>query len=108
MTTHTPGPWIKAKYKVRTAGGDLIAHTRPTGEGSSDDEANARLIAAAPALLAALGGLLAVMSEPARGSELLASMSGNEFDKFLEEQTRLTDAAVKVARAAMALVGSAA
>ena len=55
MTTkHTPGPWIKAKYKVRTAGGDLIAHTRPTGEGSSDDEANARLIAAAPEMLAAL------------------------------------------------------
>ena len=68
--------------------------------------ADAKLIAAAPALLAALGGLLAVMSEPARGSELLASMSGDEFDKFLEEQTRLTDAAVKVARAAMALVAS--
>ena len=51
MSNHTPGPWKKAKYKVSTASDALIAHTRPTGEGSSDDEANARLIAAAPEML---------------------------------------------------------
>lgn len=51
MSNHTPGPWKKAKYKVSAASGALIAHTRPTGEGSSDDEANARLIAAAPEML---------------------------------------------------------
>ena len=54
MNKHTPGPWVKAKYKVSTPSGGLIANTRSTGEASSDDEANARLISAAPELLECL------------------------------------------------------
>ena len=54
MNTHTPGPWVKTKYKVSTPSGGLIANTRSTGEASCADEANARLIAAAPEMLAAL------------------------------------------------------
>lgn len=61
MIAHTPGPWVAvvggADGKVRCSDGryflvgDLIYH--------EDNKANARLIAAAPDLLAALKGLLA-------------------------------------------------
>lgn len=54
MNKHTPGPWRRAKYKVFSADEALVAHTRSTGLASDADEANARLIAAAPDLLHAL------------------------------------------------------
>lgn len=70
MSTHTPGPW-KAFYAphalgVQSARSD-IAWVRFVGKGLLDtdrteetDRANARLIAAAPDLLAALDGLLSL------------------------------------------------
>lgn len=54
--THTPGPW----FCVEDDEGFLNLHTRDEGGeinsyiGTVDDEANARLIAAAPELLEAL------------------------------------------------------
>ena len=54
MSKHTPGPWRRAKYKVFSAGESLVANTRSTGLASDADEANARLIAAAPDLLEVL------------------------------------------------------
>ena len=61
-TKHTPGPWVDGdicgdhnvgigRYRLITGGGELIAHTWP--DSSEHEEANARLIAAAPELLAA-------------------------------------------------------
>lgn len=70
-TTHTPGPWLPHRYKHVFMGeklavvrqGDsrksLIAEIGPSefGPSRSECEGNARLIAAAPELLAALEGL---------------------------------------------------
>ncbi len=85
--THTPGPWKAAGYYVRQAGNggnrmitDIAFtgphHTPPQGYPKSCrlvDEANARLIAAAPELLEALTRLRG--AEKAPTSELL-----NAFD----------------------------
>lgn len=56
MSAHTPGPWRADKYCI-WAGEKFIAGTK-TGIGESEQGANARLIAAAPALLAALEALV--------------------------------------------------
>lgn len=63
MSKHTPGPWIVGgKYTVRTpfTSSDWICRTRDERHGHDDneDEANARLISAAPELLEALKELL--------------------------------------------------
>ena len=64
MVEHTPGPWdfIKgdARWFVRAAGMDIASvGTVPYWENFKPvDEANARLIAAAPDLLAALEGVM--------------------------------------------------
>lgn len=59
---HTPGPWFTQRegfstiyVEARIGGGFLqeVAACGPTAEGSVQQEANARLIAAAPELLAA-------------------------------------------------------
>lgn len=52
MTTHTPGPWCAQGNSV-TASGRSVAVVRGRGSRAELD-ANARLIAAAPDLLAAL------------------------------------------------------
>lgn len=63
---HTPGPWFTHREGFSTVyieariGGGLIqevAACGPTNQGSEQQEANARLIAAAPELLEALRGL---------------------------------------------------
>ena len=59
MKTHTPGPW---KIEMRTRSGEFVRTTHITGTdgshlanvGPCSIDANARLIAAAPDLLAAL------------------------------------------------------
>jgi hypothetical protein len=63
MNQHTPGPWIANGYDVRQDalrhGGRMIAYCGPShtpaaeypAQCRSQDEANARLIAAAPELL---------------------------------------------------------
>ena len=73
---HTPGPWCTHRcgfssvyIEARVGGGMLqeVACCGPTNEGSDQQEANARLIAAAPELLDALRGLLALEEENLRG-----------------------------------------
>ena len=66
MTQHTPGPWAQGYAgamldwpEVRSASGDLIARTYG-GKAAPD----ARLIAAAPKLLAALQEVAEYMGEP--------------------------------------------
>lgn len=57
-TKHTPGPWAASKietedrWPIIAENNGLIAYV--TGQNEQGDEANARLIAAAPDLLAAL------------------------------------------------------
>lgn len=70
MTTHTPGPWFADKlqdrnaYNIFPAGAShaLLTVAAPAFDGAHPygqaAEANARLIAAAPALLAALQNLV--------------------------------------------------
>ena len=74
---HTPGPWREYSFGGRQIGG-------PEGDavcsmwgsvGNPEDDANARLIVAAPDLLNALEGLVAIiqkagLSQLARGVEL--------------------------------------
>jgi hypothetical protein len=59
--THTPGPWVRGRrwggdrHIVRTSNGILVADAAgPSNLKRETMEANARLIAAAPELLAAL------------------------------------------------------
>ena len=61
---HTPAPWkvcrienVKATY-IQTSAGYIIAQVSDSHSDSEKHEGNARLIAAAPALLEALEGLL--------------------------------------------------
>jgi len=55
---HTPGPWSIAGsgygLDVRCAAGNIVGMTRRFGQNPAEVEANARLVAAAPDLLAAL------------------------------------------------------
>ena len=70
-TKHTPGPWRVDGTDIYTkvAGSDhwvaAIKQRRP----NSEDEANAKLIAAAPDLLAALDGLLKATRKAAAVAE---------------------------------------
>ncbi|CAB3919953.1 hypothetical protein LMG3328_05304 [Achromobacter ruhlandii] len=81
MTTkHTPGPWaVRYDYVVQAPSfddGRLVPVAQPYGVNSDGTDlfANARLIAAAPELLEALEGLLAV-SVDTTSDELLAMMA---------------------------------
>lgn len=59
MSKHTPGPWMTNGYSSPLAGG-ITVFSKPFGLGDVAvvaDEADARLIAAAPDLLAALQAL---------------------------------------------------
>lgn len=62
QTTHTPGPWqyspceITGRYSIYHNG--PVAYCGDTTASPGDGEANARLIAAAPELLAALVALV--------------------------------------------------
>lgn len=69
MSAHTVGPWFTARngfstvyIEARIGGGMLqeVAACGPTAEGPDQQEANARLIAAAPDLLDQLSALLAM------------------------------------------------
>ena len=62
MSGHTKGPWVAKGYDVRQVGARMVAYTGPSHTPPEEypkgcrlqDEANARLIAAAPDLLEAL------------------------------------------------------
>jgi hypothetical protein len=63
--SHTPGPWKFEDEYVRDATGEIIAdpYTRPTADAGDEMEANAKLIAAAPDMLATLETLVATVDE---------------------------------------------
>jgi len=87
MSTHTPGPWAGPYRHVdgqdcilspsETASDAVVAWLdRWTGPHADEQAANARLIAAAPDLLAALAALLRVCDEeldPKRTPEMAAA-----------------------------------
>ena len=70
MSNHTPGPWVVGRKLtpngVYTVDGELIANTHSAmrsllrDEQIAEQDANVRLIAAAPELLAALRAMLSV------------------------------------------------
>lgn len=73
---HTPGPWRHREYRNKNGGiwidcyavkrgkllGGTLAEAYADGCGDGDQEANARLIAAAPEMLAQLRGWLAIFT----------------------------------------------
>jgi len=82
--SHTPGPWeiadsntVEEMTDIRSAAGHLIACVNAVEAGAiagmnyqgcgGSSQANARLIAAAPALVAACEAALAVMTGPGYG-----------------------------------------
>ena len=82
MSAHTPGPWEVSRGKI--AGVELSHTVVLTGRdavavfaGSADaGEANARLIAAAPELLAALRGIIEIGKR---------DLSNPKYDGYFEE-----------------------
>ncbi len=75
MSGHTPGPWEYGKYHPSgpnrfghfdiTQTGEMYIHARSFASGpESEGQANARLIAAAPELLAALRMALKIIEHP--------------------------------------------
>lgn len=64
---HTPGPWSIAGsgygLDVRCAAGNIVGMTRRFGQNPAEVEANARLVAAAPDLLAALEYVMSAHGE---------------------------------------------
>lgn len=77
MSTHTPGPWVDAKATDKTGGsivmrGDewiAVAQDFNQWDRDAERQANARLIAAAPDLLAALQKLADYAEAEARGGD---------------------------------------
>lgn len=74
MSKHTPGPWLRDGrfvYALNEHGINAMSLSLPPGIGHYDDketqEANARLIAAAPELLEALQHLLEFADQTGRG-----------------------------------------
>lgn len=78
MATHTPGPWVADFHNEQRDGGRFITHVRggnqlvpiaavPTGVegyGREEGRANARLIAAAPDMLAQLRNASWLLADP--------------------------------------------
>lgn len=76
MSAHTPGPWVLIDddfiYRLTDSGTQnrfwcQVSSVRRIHDGAAGDDevaANARLIAAAPDLLAALKGALAALEQP--------------------------------------------
>jgi hypothetical protein len=100
---HTPGPWSYGYYGCSgycvNGGGQHIAtsilYKRDGGE------ANARLIAAAPEMLAALQALLDFHTRPA-GFDTAVLMDNEQFGEFLAGINTNSDEVTAQARAAIA------
>ena len=60
----TPGPWYAEKFCIWA--GDCFVAGTATGQGDPEQQANARLIASAPELLAALEATEAKLTQAAR------------------------------------------
>ena len=81
MTTkHTPGPWHDKDGIIRTADNAMLALVYSNGVGSVT--ANARLIAAAPDLLAALRGCVDALNSHVR-SEFEGVWLESDFESLL-------------------------
>jgi hypothetical protein len=57
MPNHTPGPWVDDTYSIIGADDSLVAECGPYSNNHEEADANARLIASAPDLLAACKAL---------------------------------------------------
>ena len=89
MTAHTPGPWKRSSDTMIHGGGSACVARVQRGSLSPDESnANARLIAAAPDLLAALKAAQEALNRP-MGPQM--GPKGKDFG--LRE--RLTDAIAK-------------
>jgi hypothetical protein len=80
MATHTPGPWRHEGDRIYADGGGRWLYDITPGMGldaddPAEDEANARLIAAAPELLAALKDILADLEHGDPAADLTADMA---------------------------------
>lgn len=64
-TKHTPGLWKNDNRDIRRADGELIASCRTKQIAPLEEEANARLISAAPELLDALDTLVSAIKHVA-------------------------------------------
>jgi hypothetical protein len=98
MSEHTPGPWqivpkqqAQSEWIVGDAEGGSIADCEPPGPWMSADEAaaNARLIAAAPDLLAAAASLIG----RADGT-IISDAAGNRFRKVFADDLGALAAAI--------------
>ena len=78
MTEHTPGPWHLDGSQIKNADGDALA-SWPHSLGDAEDHANARLMAAAPGLLAAVEAAYETM----RGLGPNAPTKGPKWEAFL-------------------------
>lgn len=100
MSSHTPGPW---RFSSHPHDGNYMRITCSNDPAEGDNlrgycgEANARLIAAAPTLLAALQTLMKVHDEPAG----FAGKYGRKLDELVEAQRVKVDHATALARAAI-------
>lgn len=117
-TAHTPGPWTyhlgrgaNPRHHIQAGGGYQIASTTELNkhslakEENEMREANSRLIAAAPELLAALEGALAQLTGPVmvHGNGIGANgrktgLSGEEFKALREQRLELIRAAIAKAK----------
>jgi len=106
-TTHTPGPWNVTRYglQVYDKGANLIAKVETLAciggtddaaaqRASDQEQANARLIAAAPDLLAALEELLAC-PQPGRVQSPLERTKANKLHQDVCHRARAAIAKAK-------------
>jgi len=86
---HTPGPWGTSGGKgvYAESGREIIFCAHNTRSGSTEEkEANARLIAAAPELLAACQRLLALASEGVRAGDSAQGQAREAITKAIGTQ----------------------
>lgn len=80
MTQHTPGPWAQNGNLIEGPDGETVAYVTAYNTMTPRQKANARLIAAAPELLAALENVMANPTtfsfEPIRAA--IAKATGEE------------------------------
>jgi hypothetical protein len=103
---HTPGPWVADMHFATRNGGRTwvpvlrpgndpvpiaVVHVSVDGYGREESEANARLIAAAPDLLAALHGMIGLV-------QLIVPTLPKEQREAVEGNHRLVDARAALAK----------
>ena len=99
MAEHTPGPWRSESPYVSAPSGEHRKIVADCDQHFSDDEceANTRLIAAAPELLAALTYCEVVMDEAAR-DQMRKELTNAELGKLWTDTLAATRAALAKAR----------